>query len=36
VRESGVPPRGPEIGVLVDAGVVLVFDAEDGAQPVSQ
>jgi iron(III) transport system ATP-binding protein len=31
VRESDVPPQGTEIGVGVDAGAVLVFEAENGA-----
>jgi iron(III) transport system ATP-binding protein len=32
VRESDVPPEGAEVGVGVDAGAVLVFEAENGAQ----
>jgi len=31
VRESDVPSQGSEIGVAVDAGAVLVFEAENGA-----
>ena len=30
VRESDAPPQGSEIGVGVDAGAVLVFEAENG------
>ncbi len=30
VRESDVPPQGAEIGVGVDTGAVLVFEAENG------
>ena len=33
VRESDVPPEGAEIAIGVDAGAVLVFEAENGAQP---
>jgi iron(III) transport system ATP-binding protein len=36
VRESDVPPQGAEIGVSIDAGAVLVFEAENGARPASQ
>jgi iron(III) transport system ATP-binding protein len=36
VKESDVPPQGAEIGVGVDPGAVLVFQAENGATPVSQ
>jgi iron(III) transport system ATP-binding protein len=31
VRESDVPPEGAEVGVGVDAGAVLVFEAENDA-----
>jgi len=31
VRESDVPPQGTEVGVTVDAGAVLVFEAPNGA-----
>jgi iron(III) transport system ATP-binding protein len=31
VRESDVPPQGTEVGVTVDAGAVLIFEASDGA-----
>jgi iron(III) transport system ATP-binding protein len=31
VRESDVPGQGSEVGVAVDAGAVLVFEAENGA-----
>jgi iron(III) transport system ATP-binding protein len=33
VRESDVPPQGAEVGVSVDRGAVLVFAADNGAQP---
>jgi iron(III) transport system ATP-binding protein len=36
VRESDVPPQGTEIGVSIDAGAVLVFEAENGARAPSQ
>ncbi len=36
VRESDVPPEGAEIGVAVDAGAVLVFEAENGSQGPSR
>jgi iron(III) transport system ATP-binding protein len=36
VRESDVPPKGAEIGVSIDAGAVLVFEAENGVRPASQ
>jgi iron(III) transport system ATP-binding protein len=36
VKESDVPPQGTEIGVGVDAGAVLVFEAENGAQGPSR
>jgi iron(III) transport system ATP-binding protein len=36
VRESDVPPQGAEIGVSIDAGAVLVFEAENGARAASQ
>jgi iron(III) transport system ATP-binding protein len=36
VRESDVPPQGAEIGVSVDAGAVLIFEAENGAPTPSQ
>jgi len=31
VREADVPSQGAEIGVSIDAGAVLVFEAENGA-----
>jgi iron(III) transport system ATP-binding protein len=36
VRENDVPPQGAEIGVSIDAGAVLVFEAENGVRPASQ
>ena len=36
VRESEAPPQGAEIGVSVDAGAVLVFEAENGGLTPSQ
>jgi iron(III) transport system ATP-binding protein len=36
VRESDVPPQGAEIGVSIDAGAVLVFEAENGARAASE
>ncbi len=35
VRESDVPPQGTEVGVTVDAGAVLIFEASDGADEPS-
>lgn len=32
VKESDVPRQGAEVGIGVDAGAVLVFEAESGAQ----
>ena len=29
VRESDVPPLGAEVGVGIDTGAVLVFEAEE-------
>jgi iron(III) transport system ATP-binding protein len=36
VRESDAPPQGAEIGVSIDAGAVLVFEAENGGLTPSQ
>lgn len=36
VRESDAPPQGAEIGVSIDTGAVLVFEAENGARAPSQ
>jgi len=36
VREADVPPQGAEIGVSIDAGAVLVFEAENGVSAPSQ
>jgi iron(III) transport system ATP-binding protein len=33
VKESDVPPQGTEIGVGIDSGAVLVFEAENGDRP---
>jgi iron(III) transport system ATP-binding protein len=33
VKESDVPPQGAEIGVGIDTGAVLVFEAENGDRP---
>jgi iron(III) transport system ATP-binding protein len=33
VKESDVPPEGAEIGVGIDSGAVLVFEADNGDQP---
>jgi iron(III) transport system ATP-binding protein len=30
VRESDAPPQGSEIGVGIDAGAVLIFEADNG------
>ncbi|HEX2216220.1 MAG TPA: TOBE domain-containing protein, partial [Xanthobacteraceae bacterium] len=30
VKENDVPPHGTEIGVGIDSGAVLVFEAENG------
>jgi iron(III) transport system ATP-binding protein len=35
IRESDVPPLGSEIGVGVDSGAVLVFEADNGEYPRS-
>jgi iron(III) transport system ATP-binding protein len=35
VRESDVPPEGAEIGVGIDAGAVLVFEADNGDRPAA-
>jgi len=35
VRESDVPAQGTEVGVSVDAGAVLIFEAENGASEPS-
>jgi iron(III) transport system ATP-binding protein len=35
VKESDVPPQGAEIGVGVDRGAVLVFEAENGEGPAA-
>jgi iron(III) transport system ATP-binding protein len=32
MRESDAPPLGTEVGVGIDAGAVLVFEAEDLSQ----
>lgn len=36
VREADVPPQGAEIGVSIDAGAVLIFEAENGVSAPSQ
>ena len=33
VRESDVPPQGSEIGVGIDTGAVLIFEADNGERP---
>ena len=33
VRESDVPPQGAEIGVGIDTGAVLIFEADNGERP---
>ncbi|MEX1060654.1 MAG: ABC transporter ATP-binding protein [Methyloceanibacter sp.] len=35
VRESDVPPQGAEIGVGIDTGAVLVFEADNGDRPAA-
>ena len=35
VKENDVPPQGAEIGVGIDSGAVLVFEAENGERPVA-
>ena len=35
VRESDVPPQGAEIGVGIDIGAVLVFEADNGDRPAA-
>jgi hypothetical protein len=32
VRESDAPPQGTEIGVGIDAGAVLIFEADNGVR----
>jgi iron(III) transport system ATP-binding protein len=36
VRESDVPPQGADIGIGIDTGAVLVFEAENGDRPAGQ
>jgi len=33
VRESDVPVQGTEIGVGIDTGAVLIFEADNGERP---
>jgi iron(III) transport system ATP-binding protein len=35
VNEADVPPQGAEIGVGIDSGAVLVFEAENGERPAA-
>src|SRR6185437_14029328 len=35
VRESDAPPQGSEIGVGIDAGAVLIFEADNGERPAA-
>ena len=35
VKESDVPPQGTEIGVGIDSGAVLVFEADNGDRPTA-
>jgi iron(III) transport system ATP-binding protein len=35
VRESDVPPQGSEIGVGIDTGAVLIFEADNGERPAA-
>jgi iron(III) transport system ATP-binding protein len=35
VKESDVPPQGAEIGVGIDIGAVLVFEADNGDRPAA-
>jgi iron(III) transport system ATP-binding protein len=35
VKESDVPPQGAEIGVGIDIGAVLVFEANNGDRPAA-
>jgi iron(III) transport system ATP-binding protein len=35
VKESDVPPQGAEIGVGIDTGAVLVFEADNGDRPAA-
>jgi iron(III) transport system ATP-binding protein len=35
VKESDVPPQGAEVGVGIDAGAVLVFEADNGERPMA-
>ena len=35
VRESDAPPQGTEIGVGIDAGAVLIFEADNGERPAA-
>jgi len=36
MEESDVPPQGAEIGVGIDAGAVLVFEADNGDPPAAR
>jgi iron(III) transport system ATP-binding protein len=36
VRESDVPPQGSEIGVGIDTGAVLIFEADNGERPAAR
>ncbi|HEX2449428.1 MAG TPA: ABC transporter ATP-binding protein [Methyloceanibacter sp.] len=36
VRESDVPPLGTEIGVGIDSGAVLIFEADNGDRPAAR
>jgi iron(III) transport system ATP-binding protein len=35
IRESDVPPQGAEVGVAIDSGAVLVFEAGNGERPAA-
>jgi iron(III) transport system ATP-binding protein len=35
VKESDVPPQGAEVGVGIDSGAVLVFEADNGERPAA-
>ncbi len=35
VKEADVPPQGAEIGVAIDTGAVLVFEADNGDRPAA-
>jgi iron(III) transport system ATP-binding protein len=35
IKESDVPPQGAEVGIAIDSGAVLVFEAANGDRPAA-